>query len=227
MKCKRLPHPIFLCSIGYQNGLYFWRMKKLIFLFVLCLQMVCAQKNKTEKSILIIPPKQVVQLDYPYFKGFVVKLWNKSKFDLGVTARSHTTDSLVKGFGLAKGANATLSVPATSYLQLENRFLAPQRVEYWVYKGAPPKKKGSALTPQRGFYLVNTTAQSIPLRIPGIMNPNLSPFSKSGVDLPIGQKILLKRGGTDLEILTVTDTIPKGARINVADLIDRALNPKE
>jgi len=27
-------------------------------------------------------------------------------------------------------------------------------------------------------------------------------------------------------LLTVTDSIPKGARINVADLIDRALNQK-
>ena len=59
------------------------------------------------------------------------------------------------------------------------------------------------------------------------MNPNLSPFSKSGVDLPIGQKIYLKTPGKDLLIFTVTDTIPKGARINVADLIDRALNPED
>lgn len=202
-------------------------MKKLVLLLLCCLQLVNAQKQKTEKSVLIIPPKQVVQIDYPYFKGFVVKLWNKSKFDLGVSARIHSTDSIVKGFGLAKGANATLSVPPTTYLQLENRFLAPQKIEYLVYKGVPAKKKTSDLTPKRGFYLVNSTAQSIPLRIPGIMNPNLSPFSKSGVDLPLGQKILLKVGGKDLEIFTVTDTLPKGARIDVADLIDRALNPEE
>ena len=59
------------------------------------------------------------------------------------------------------------------------------------------------------------------------MNPNLSPFSKSGVDLPIGQKIYLKVGGKDLEIFEVTDTIAKGARVNVADLIDRALNSEK
>ena len=58
------------------------------------------------------------------------------------------------------------------------------------------------------------------------MNPNLSPQSKSGVDLPLGQQIFLKMQGKDLLIFTVTDTIPKGARINVADLIDRALNPE-
>ena len=176
---------------------------------------------------MVIPPKQVVQIDYPYYKGFVVKLWNKAKFDVGVSAREHDTDSLRKGFGLSKGANATLNVPAEMYLQLENRFLAPLKVEYVVYKGKPVKRKAGPATPQRGFYLVNSTAQSIPLKIPGIMNPNLSPFSKSGVDLPIGQKILLNVAGKDLLLLTVTDTIPKGARVNVADLIDRALNHEE
>ena len=202
-------------------------MKHLCLLLVLCSTSLFAQKQNLERSTLVIPPKQVVQIDYPYYKGFVVKLWNKAKFDVGVSAREHDTDSLRKGFGLSKGANATLNVPAEMYLQLENRFLAPLKVEYIVYKGKPGKRKAGPATPQRGFYLVNSTAQSIPLKIPGIMNPNLSPFSKSGVDLPIGQKIFLNVAGKDLLLLTVTDTIPKGARVNVADLIDRALNPEE
>ena len=202
-------------------------MKHLCLLLVLCSTSLIAQKQNMERSTVVIPPKQVVQIDYPYYKGFVVKLWNKAKFDVGVSAREHDTDSLRKGFGLSKGANATLNIPAEMYLQLENRFLAPLKVEYVVYKGKPVKRKAGPATPQRGFYLVNSTAQSIPLKIPGIMNPNLSPFSKSGVDLPIGQKILLNVAGKDLLLLTVTDTIPKGARVNVADLIDRALNPEE
>jgi len=186
-----------------------------------------AHAQKQERNVLLLSPKQVVQLDYPNYKGFVVKIWNKSKFDLGVSARLDKNDSLQKGFGLSKGANATLAIEEEMYLQLENRFLAPIKVEYILFKGKPGKKKPGPPTPQRGFYLVNTTAQSIPLKIPGIMNPNLSPFSKSGVDLPIGQKILLNVKGKDLLLLTVTDTIPKGARINVADLIDKALNPEE
>lgn len=198
-------------------------MKHIFFLLVLFCTSIFAQ-GKWEKSTLVIPPKQVVQMDYPYFKGFTVKFWNKSKFELGVSARSIETDSIKKGFGLAKGANATLSVPTSMYLQLENRFLAPQKVDFIIYKTPKGKKKPGELTPQRGFYLVNTTNQSLPLRIPGIMNPNLSPHSKSGVDLPIGQKIFLNVRGKDLLIFTVTDTIPKGAKINVADLIDKALN---
>lgn len=39
------------------------------------------------------------------------------------------------------------------------------------------------------FSLLNRTGKSIPLSIPGVMNPNLSPFSRSGVDLEVGQKV--------------------------------------
>ncbi len=202
-------------------------MKQLSFLLLFCVFFGFAQKKQQEKSTIILSPKQVVQLDYPKYKGYVVKLWNKSKFDLGVSARSKENDSLLKGFGLSKGANATLAIEEEMYLQFENRFLAPLKVAYIVFKGKPGKNKVGPPTPQRGFYLVNTTAQSLPLRIPGIMNPNLSPFSKSGVDLPIGQEIFLKTPGKDLLIFTVTDSIPKGARIDVADLIDLALNPED
>jgi len=199
-------------------------MKHILVLFILMINLGYGQKGKEQKSVLVIPAKQVVQVNYPNYKGFMVKMWNKSKYDLGVSAREQDTDSLKKGFGLTKGANASLSIPQHMYLQFENRFLAPIKVEYIVYKGKPAKKTPGSLTAQRGFYLVNSTAQKIPLRIPGIMNPNLSPFSKSGVDLPLGQEIYLNVKGKDLLIFTVTDTIPKGAKIEVADLIDRALN---
>jgi len=201
-------------------------MKQIAFLLFLIHSMLFAQKRDLEKSTIIIPPKQVVVIDYPNYKGFGVKVWNKAKFEVGISSRSKKTDSLQKGFGLNKGASASLLIEEDMYLQFENRFIAPLEVQYTIYKGKPGKKKVGELTPQRGFYLVNTTAQAIPLKIPGIMNPNLSPFSKSGVDLPIGQKILLSVAGKDILLLTVTDSIPKGARINVADLIDRALNQK-
>ena len=97
-------------------------MKHLCLLLVFCSTSLIAQKQNLERSTVVIPPKQVVQIDYPFYKGFVVKLWNKAKFDVGVSAREHDTDSLRKGFGLSKGANATLNVPAEMYLQLENRF---------------------------------------------------------------------------------------------------------
>ena len=62
------------------------------------------------------------------------------------------------------------------------------------------------------------------MRIPGIMNPKLNPYSRSGVDLPNGQKIYLDLKDNHILILTVTDSIPNGARIDLGTLIDKALN---
>ena len=198
-------------------------MNKISLFFFLLVSLAFGQKG--ERSQLILPPKQIIQINYPLYQGFNVKIWNKSKFDLGVSARERKTDSLVKGFGLDSGSSAVLEVNKGLYLQFENRYLASLKVEYTLQKGVEGKKKSTKpLTPQRAFYLENNTAQSIPLRIPGVMNPNLSPFSRSGVDLPNGQKIFLDLNGKRILLLTVTDSIPHGARIDVANLINKALN---
>ena len=56
------------------------------------------------------------------------------------------------------------------------------------------------------------------------MNPTLDPFSRSGVDLPNGQKIYLDLSGKRILILTVSDSISQGDRIDVASLINKAIN---
>ncbi len=184
-----------------------------------------AFSQKGARSELILPPKQIVQINYPLYKGFIVKIWNESKYVIGVSACDKKTDSLRKSFGLEKGSRAILEVDEDQYLQFENRFLTPIKVAYMLEKGTPRSKKTNRpLTPQRAFYLENNTAQTLPLRIPGVMNHNLEPFSRSGVDLPNGQKIYLELKGKRILLLTVTDTIPHGARIDIARLIEKALN---
>lgn len=53
----------------------------------------------------------------------------------------------------------------------------------------------------------NGSLQSIPLVIPGVMNPNLSPLSDSGISLEVGQKIYFFPKGKrkSKEILFVVD----------------------
>ena len=200
-------------------------MKKTLFLFLFTLSALFGQNNKVEKSTIIIPPKQIIRIDYPLYQRFNVKLWNRSKFDLGISARDRKTDSLYKVFGLAKGGSTILEVNKQLYLQLENRFLGSLKVEFILLKGTSGKKKvTSPLKPQRAFYLENNTAQKLPLRIPGVMNPTLDPFSRSGVDLPNGQKIFLDLSGRRILILTVSDSISQGDRIDVASLINKAVN---
>lgn len=68
------------------------------------------------------------------------------------------------------------------------------------------------------FTLQNTSAKSIPLWIPGVMNPNLSPFSKSGVTLREGQEVFFKSRGKKRLLLEVTAE-QDGQKLNVPKLI--------
>jgi hypothetical protein len=63
--------------------------------------------------------------------------------------------------------------------------------------------------------LVNNGLESIPLFIPGIMNPNLSPMSESNVEFPIGQKVYYKakRGRNQCLILEVSASWPADTTI--------------
>jgi hypothetical protein len=59
--------------------------------------------------------------------------------------------------------------------------------------------------------LVNRGAQSIPLFVPGIMNPNLSPFSESNLTFPIGQEVFFgsKRKRDKCLVFIVDNDWPK------------------
>lgn len=74
------------------------------------------------------------------------------------------------------------------------------------------------------FTLLNKTSKSIPLKIPGVMNPNLSPFSNSGVQLKIGQKIyftLNDRKAGKKELLLIVTKDLEGQKLVVNDLIKK------
>jgi len=57
------------------------------------------------------------------------------------------------------------------------------------------------------FTLRNGSATSIPLKIEKVMNPNLSPFSNSGVTCEEGTRIFYKKDGKWIEILVVTEEL--------------------
>lgn len=68
------------------------------------------------------------------------------------------------------------------------------------------------------FTLRNNSLKSIPLIIPGVMNPNLSPKSNSGVSLKIGQEILFRYKGKKRVLLVVSSEL-EGKKLDVAKLI--------
>jgi len=57
------------------------------------------------------------------------------------------------------------------------------------------------------------------LIISGVMNPNLSPFSKSGVALRVGQKGLFKARGKRHLLFEVDDTFKNNSTLDVPKLI--------
>ena len=69
-----------------------------------------------------------------------------------------------------------------------------------------------------GFTLRNNSLTSIPLLIPGVMNPNLSPQSNSGVSLKVGQKILFRYKGKKRVLLIVDESL-EGKTLNVSRLL--------
>lgn len=70
------------------------------------------------------------------------------------------------------------------------------------------------------FKLRNTGLKSIPLEIPGVMNPKLSPLTWSGLSLKIGQKIYFLNKG-NREILLKIDRSLEGKKLNIKKLIKK------
>ena len=68
----------------------------------------------------------------------------------------------------------------------------------------------------------NGSLKSIPLQIPGVMNPNLSPLSDSGVTLEVGQKVFyfpnVKKGKKEL-LFEVDVTFKKDTILQIHEMI--------
>jgi len=68
----------------------------------------------------------------------------------------------------------------------------------------------------------NGSLKSIPLNIPGVMNPNLSPISDSGVTLEVGQKVFYfpngKKGKKEL-LFEVDYTFRKDTILQIDEMI--------
>ena len=65
----------------------------------------------------------------------------------------------------------------------------------------------------------NGSMKSIHLKIPGVMNPNLSPMSDSGVSLKVGQKVYFSTNGKKELLFTVNSTFKKDTVLQIVDLI--------
>ena len=188
-------------------------MKQVLLLFSALMLSYSLMAGKT----VTIAQRASIELTYKEFAQYDVKLINKSGQAIEVAVYEPGNTRKLKGFGLAPRGRATLSIAENQLLRLTNTSAKEVTVqlEFVEKQQISARADGEYIT----FSLHNTSLKSIPLQIPGVMNPNLSPMSSSGVSLRKGQKIYYKKGVRKILILEVDATIQEGDKIDVARLI--------
>jgi hypothetical protein len=195
----------------------------------------------SSKDLVIIPANGIYEVENSPKGNYSATLNKKNFTDVTVKVVSLETGEQVKGFGLGIAGDATVFVEKENKLILENTSdkKARIRTNYVSIEKksvsippSPPKINSISSVPETPtketnvyieFTLVNKGLKSIPLIIPTVMNPNLSPVSRSGVSLKVGQEILFKYRGKKWVLLTVTSDIKNGDEIDVKSLLDERI----
>lgn len=189
-------------------------MRVLLFGILILLWSSCASYDQ----LLSIAPNEAKTVNTPNYELSEVRVKNKSSKEIEVKVVNKASGEFVRGFGLANRASAVVLVENESELQLTNTSDAALKVGLsFTEKKVVAKNNDNRKSVS--FILKNKSAESIPLLIPGVMNPNLSPFSESGVDLEIGQELFFRAGGKKHILLVVDKTISEGEKIDVAALL--------
>lgn len=167
--------------------------------------------------MVVIPANQSIEIDFPNYALWMASLHNKSMQQIEVVVTSKSNGDTIRSFGLNRKGTADVMVERDNKLNLVNLSTSDIKMVINVEEKNPAEKEKPAT--YRSFTLQNTSANSIPLIIPNVMNPNLSPFSKSGVDLRIGQEILFKENGKKYVLLVVDERLENGTTIDVSVLL--------
>ena len=166
---------------------------------------------------LTISPNQSLQLNYPTIEDLAIEIKNLSNQPLDIATIQTVSGEQLSGFGLAPKGRATIAVPSLALLQISNN--SPVKAEIAINPISLPALEENPEDLYISFTLRNETAQSIPLIIPGVMNPNLSPFSNSGVRLKLGQQINFRQGLKTYTLLTVSPDTEEGAVLEIGALL--------
>jgi hypothetical protein len=190
-------------------------MKNVVFvvasLIVGVAQGICQEEVSIKKG-------SSVELTYEQFETSSVEIKNRTLQGFDVKVEDAETNKWVKGFGMGPKAKVIVDVQPGQVLILKNDSKKDVDVTLNFVKREAPKQE-TASVQSITFTLRNSSAKSIPLVIPNVMNPNLSPFSNSGVNLKIGQKIYYKKNGKKKLLLVVDESITNGDKVDVAKRI--------
>lgn len=189
-------------------------MRILITLFIVCTALTAHGQEKR----INLPAFKSVELGHADLPAQSITLRNTNSGGLRVSVIDSLSGQQRKGFGLGGRAKASITIDPGCFLKLANS-TARQKLVIIALEAADADIASSDANDYVTFTLVNPTAKSIPLIIPGVMNPNLSPFSSSGVRLKNGQELFYKKRGKKTLLLVVTEQIEEGQKVNVAELI--------
>lgn len=199
-----------------------------------------------QKMNISIKGNDQFRADDVKFENYNATLRSKVGSNVDVAVVSVKTGEQVSGFGL--GRKATIFVGEGNILVLKNNSDRQTKISAEIVEvvkesqeplpPAPPAPPSPAApspsvnaespttpTPPKmetkyiNFTLENKSLKSIPLIIPTVMNPNLSPISKSGVRLRVGQEILFKFKGKKRVLLIVSEEIKDGDIIEVSEIL--------
>lgn len=187
-------------------------MRLILFFALILLSPFCA----AQKQYVSIPANQEVEVRFSSGTSSDVTLHNPSPNTLKVEVVRADSREFVRGFGLGKSSKEKVLVESDAILIIGNDSESPIEISYETTKSSFEAKTESNSV-QLTFH--NGSLESIPLIIPGVMNPNLSPKSDSGVTLAFGQKVFFKEKGKQYLLFEVDETFKNGTVLEIQDLI--------
>jgi len=161
-----------------------------------------------------------MELDYPNYSMYELQLKNSTGADLEVKVQNKVTGEFVRGFGLGPFGKVEVLVEQGSKIVFTNNSNKMGKLGVKMLN-TDVQLKAVSSNDRISFKLINPSDESIPLIIPNVMNPNLSPNSSSGVDLKVGQELLFRNGLKRYVLLTVDDTIKEGDEIDVYEVLQQ------
>ncbi len=188
-------------------------------LFLAFVALMSGGMSFAQRAELQLPPGQKAILDYPDYDAFRVELRGDSREELNIKVLRKEDDSFISGFGLAAGGQATLTVVPGGYLLVGNSSSRSASIRIDVSPVLEQEARQPGDNKAISFTLYNSSLKSVPLIIPNVMNPNLSPKSSSGVSLEPGQEIYFRIKGKKYLLFAVDESIAEGERIDIPALI--------
>lgn len=161
-----------------------------------------------------VPAGEEVQLRFSTEESTEATLHNPSGSTLDARVQRDTDGKFVRGFGLGKSSREKIRVESDAILILRNDSEKEIR-----HETSTESSKGDFQFQEVNLTFHNGSVLSIPLIIPGVMNPNLSPQSNSGVTLDYGQKVFFKEKGKQHLLFEVDETFKNGDVLEIQDLI--------